>query len=198
MRSFVLLFIVTAWISGCATTGSHRTHGSVRGVIETATSLLGVERLRHQGKSYRSDCSGFVTAAYDATGVQLIRPGVDGVSATQMIFQTLKERGHLRSDSKLRPGDLVFFHNTWDRNKNRLRDDPFSHIGIVDSVKADGTTSFFHYASGRVKRSTMNLRHRNEARDPESGKTWNSTLRRGGGRVLAGQLFYRAGHPLSP
>ncbi len=191
-----MLFVLAVFFSGCATTRAHRSEGAVRSVIESATSLLGADRIRHRGKSYRSDCSGFVTATYAGTSVELLRPGVRGASATEMMFQTLKERGQLRPDSRLRPGDLLFFHNTWDRNKNGLRDDPFSHVGIVHTVDSDGTTSFFHYASGRVKRAVMNLRHPQEARNPDSGKTWNSAIRRGRGRVLAGQLFFRAGHPL--
>ncbi len=139
-----------------------------------------------------------MTAAFARAGVELITPGIGGVSGTESIYRSLKAEGNLRPSARIRPGDLLFFHNTWDRNKNGLRDDPFSHVGLVESIEDDGTITFFHFATGRVRRGAMNLRHPNEPRDPESGKTWNSAIRSGPGRVLTGQLFFRAGHPLEP
>jgi len=170
----------------------------VRTVLDTATYMLGQDRPTVDNRPYRADCSGFIEAAFSKTAVRLIATSASGGSSSEHMYRTLKEAGRLRADRKLRPGDLVFFHNTWDRNRNGLRDDLFSHVGLVDRVASDGTVSFFHFVSGRVTRGTMNLRHPGEARDPETGKTWNSPIRRGGGRVFAGQLFFRGGHPLDP
>ena len=96
----------------------------------------------------------------------------------------------------MRPGDLAFFHNSWDRNGNKLRDDRFTHVALVERVADDGTIRLLHFASGKVKRDVMNLRHKNTARDPDTGETLNSYLRRGGGKVLTGQLFFRFGRPV--
>ena len=197
-RLLSLLLLASLALGGCATTRGARKASPERDILDTATYLLGMERVRVRGRSYRSDCSGFVSAAFSGSAVELMRPGVNGVSATERMYRTLKERGALRPSSRLRPGDLLFFHNTWDRNNNGLRDDLFTHVALVEGVEADGTVTYFHFATGRVKRGVMNLKHQGEARDPESGKTWNSPLRRGRGRVLAGQLFFRAGNPLKP
>ncbi|MCO4768471.1 MAG: C40 family peptidase [Deltaproteobacteria bacterium] len=189
--------LCTLALAGCATTGrSGRPTGSLQRILDTATSLLGQSKVTVNKRPYRADCSGFVKAAFSPTNVQLISASAKGASGTELIYQTLRERRRLRGPGSIRPGDLLFFHNTWDRNKNRLRDDQFTHVALVSQVEPDGTVSYFHYASGRVKRGVMNLRHRDEARDPDTGKTWNSPLRVGGGRVLAGQLFFRVGRPL--
>ncbi len=196
MRS-VLLFVLIAVLGGCATTSRARQPKSpLEVMLDQARALLGQTTLMVEARSYRADCSGYVFAAFSAAGVDLIDPGARGTSGTELIYRTLQSRGRLRGAARLRPGDLLFFHNTWDRNGNRLRDDRFTHVAIVDSVDSDGTVGFLHFASGRVKRDLMNVRHRNTARDPDSGKTWNSSLRRGRGRVLAGQLFHHAGRPL--
>ena len=84
----------------------------------------------------------------------------------------------------------------WDRNGNKFRDDRFTHVALVEKVDPDGSIHITHYVSGRVKRDVMNLKHRSVARDPGSGKTWNSYLRKGGGKVLSGQLLFRLGRPL--
>lgn len=186
----------TTLLPGCATTRAHRGASPLRAVLDTATSLLGAERVRLGTTPYRADCSGFVTAAFDAAGVDLVSSAAGGVSMTERIYRSQKADGRIRRASSVRPGDLLFFHNTWDRNGNRLRDDRFTHIAVVGDVESDGTVTFFHFASGRVRRDVMNLRHRQTARDPESGREWNSPLRRGRGRVLSGQLFYRLARPL--
>lgn len=194
MRLASLLLCLT--LIGCATPASKRRQKSdLDRVIEQAIQLLGQREIRVGGQGFRSDCSGFVTAVYSAIDLPLIDPDEGGISGTHTLFRSLAKRGRIRRQN-LRPGDLLFFHNTWDRNGNRLRDDRFSHVAVVESVDADGTVHFVHFASGQVKRDVLNLQHRGVAKDPDTGKTWNSHLRRGRGRVLAGQLYFKAGRPL--
>ncbi len=164
-------------------------------MLDQAVRLLGQTSWRVNGRPYRADCSGFVTALYDGIDLAVADPGEQGLSGTHILFRSLAKRDRIRGRD-VRPGDLLFFHNTWDRNENRLRDDRFSHVALAESVADDGTVTLVHFASGVVKRDFMNLRHPNTARDPDSGRTWNSALRRGGGRVLTGQLFFKSGRPL--
>ncbi len=192
----LVLALALLLVGGCATTRHQRGRSPLRTVLDTATLLLGEERIRVGTTPYRADCSGFVTALFDAAGVPLHLPGASGVSMTERIYRSMRAQRRIRRAASVRPGDLLFFHNTWDRNGNSLRDDRFTHIAVVDRVEADGTVSFVHFASGRVRRDVMNLRHRGTARDPESGRMWNSTLRRGRGRVLSGQLFHGLARPL--
>jgi cell wall-associated NlpC family hydrolase len=141
------------------------------------------------GHTYRTDCSGLVSACYGEAGHPIDDELPPAESATEALW--LRFRRAAVGVAKVRAGDLAFFHNTYDRNGNGLRDDRFTHVALVASVDADGTVHFVHYASGEVRLDVMNLRHKADARDPRRGKVWNSYLRRGGGKVLAGQLFFR-------
>ena len=181
-------------LCGCATLGEQRRHrASVQSAVDAGLMMLGEERVKVGQKPYRSDCSGFVIACYDSVGKQLSDPSIEASSGTEILYRSLSRSGRVLRTRRPRPGDLAFFHNTWDRNGNGLRDDRFTHVAIVERVAEDGTIQFLHFAAGRVKRDVMNLRHPGQARDPQSGNTWNSYLRRGGGRVLSGQLFFRFG-----
>lgn len=157
--------------------------------------MLGRADIRQDGRPYRSDCSGFVEASYDSIRISLVDPTLRGVSGTHILFKSLAGRNRI-TGRRIAPGDLLFFHNTHDRNGNRIRDDRFTHVALAESVDDDGTVTFLHFASGKVKRDVLNLAHPNVARDPVSGRSWNSFLRRGGGRVLAGELFFKSGRPL--
>ncbi len=71
-----------------------------------------------------------------------------------------------------RPGDLVFFRNTYRKG--------LSHIGIVDSVE-DGTVTFVHRANKGIMRSRLDLRRPHD-------RSRNDILRKGPPRGLAGEL----------
>ncbi len=171
------------------------TDPDVRRVLDTALGLYGAEKLTVRGRPFRADCSGFVSACWYAAGRELVDGGAKGRSGTELIYWSLARRRGLVGRNAARPGDLVFFHDTYDRNGNGARDDTFTHVALVEMVDPDGTVHYTHHSSGNVKRGVLNPRHPNKARDPDTGKTWNSFLRRGRGDVLAGQLFYRFGRP---
>lgn len=195
---FVLLAVASAAAQGCATTAGarRRARQDVEAVLDQALEMMDAERVRVGHTLYRNDCSGFVDAVFDASGIELVDPGIEAVSGTEAIYRGLQRRGRILRGRTARPGDLAFFHNTWDRNGNKLRDDRFSHVALVERVGPDGAVGLVHFASGKVKRDVMNLRRPGVARDPLTGETVNSYLRRGGGRILSGQLFFRFGRPL--
>ena len=89
-------------------------------------------------------------------------------------------------------GDVVFFDNTYDRNKNHRLDDPLTHIAIVVAVDSDETVQMVHLGGSGITDLTMNVKHPTEHKSPE-GKLWNSYLRvnRKGESSprLTGQLF---------
>src|SRR5258708_12613964 len=58
-----------------------------------------------------------------------------------------------------RAGDIVFFHETYDRNRDGKRNDGLTHVGVVDSVKADGSLTFVHRMRSGIARSRLSLRH---------------------------------------
>src|SRR6266542_2553732 len=89
------------------------------------------------------------------------------------------------------PGDLVFFDDTYDRNRNGRADDRLTHVGIVEYV-VDGTVVFVHRGGRAVALGALDPRRPAEA--SADGRVLNSPLRAKGARaagvpVLAGALF---------
>jgi hypothetical protein len=90
-----------------------------------------------------------------------------------------------------RPGDLVFWHDTYDRDRDGRSDDRFTHLGIVEYV-ADGTVVFLHRGSRAVVRGAMTPGRPGQT--AAGDRLLNSTLRAKaraapGDRLLAGELF---------
>jgi hypothetical protein len=161
---------------------------SVEAVVERAVALLDSRSVQVDGQRWRADCSGFVTCAWSAAELDLTDPRFTHSSITTVIWRTMEDRG-LLVDEPAR-GDLVFFDDTTDRNNNGLRDDPLTHIGLVEELLQDGTVVFLHFGSGRVKRDRLSLDRRDRHTHPETDEVLNSYIRRGsGGERLAGQLL---------
>jgi hypothetical protein len=156
---------------------------------------------------FRGDCSGFVAAVYEAEGVPLRRfmsrvapRESSGVGAA---YQVARAHGSVFGGGGAwpAPGDLVFFHDTFDRNRNGRVDDPFTHIGIVERVE-DGSVTFLHRGGKGVARGKLTLDRPGVARDA-AGKALNTALRDKrpalpGAPVLAGQLFAAYGRVYPP
>ncbi|MBZ4418077.1 CHAP domain-containing protein [Myxococcus sp. RHSTA-1-4] len=154
-----------------------------------AKSWVGLSSLRTVSTTVNDDCSGLTQLAYRKPGLSLMPertlPGENGVKA---IYRKAGELGTL-SDTP-RVGDMVFFRDTHDRNKDGRLNDGLTHIGIVERVGADGTVTFVHRAGGGVKRGRFNLA-RPDARKDEKGHVLNDWLRRRDKRnrgYLAGEL----------
>lgn len=151
---------------------------------------------------FGADCSGFVAAVYEAEGLPLRRlmgrvapAETSGVAAA---FRVVETYGVVFGGGGEwpRPGDLVFFRNTFDRNRDGALDDPLTHMGVVERVE-DGTVTFLHRGAQAVSRATLTLERSGDARDPD-GRQLNSTLRDkrpriAGSPALAGQLFMAYG-----
>ena len=156
-----------------------------------------------RGRRYRADCSGFVAAVYHQAGIpfrEALHLGdEDAGSAVVALHRALASSGVLLGrEGRPLPGDLVFFRDTYDRNGDGRPDDPLTHVGVVERVRADGAVTFLHRGSRAVARGTLSLRHPSTERGP-SGQRWNSQLRaarpgdRPGTRYLAGELFVAYG-----
>lgn len=147
---------------------------------------------------FQDDCSGFVAAVYEAEGLPLRRlmsriapHESSGVAAA---YRAARAYGIVfgGGGSWPAPGDLVFFHDTYDRNRNRRLDDRFTHVGIVERIQ-DGSVTFLHRGDKAVARGTLTLAHAGAARGAD-GSVLNSLLRKKrpsfpGAQALAGQLF---------
>jgi probable lipoprotein NlpC len=150
---------------------------------------------RAQGELFGGDCSGFVQAVYAAEGIllrDLVRRAAPherlGVAAA---YAAVREHGRvLGAKERPAPGDLVFWHDTYDRNRNGKADDRFTHLGMIEHVEG-GTVHFLHRGSRGVARGVMTLSRPRDAMD--GARRLNTPLRsrshpvREGG--LAGALF---------
>ncbi len=167
---------------------------NVQKILRMAQSMVGqkTRRFSWNRRSYNADCSGFLSYLFARQNISLIDSSLarGERNMTKIIYKTMHSRKltHKRKIPKV--GDLVFFHNTFDRNRDRRENDPFTHIGIVERIDGGGTMQFIHYINPRfgVRRDKMNLLH---PRD----RTKNSYIRSRRrypsptGKYLTGELF---------
>lgn len=148
------------------------------------------------GERFNGDCSGLVAAVYAAEGLDLRgamqrAAPLERRGARAAWLAARARGGTFGAEATPAPGDLVFWHDTYDQNRNRKADDRLTHVGIVDRVEG-AAVHFIHRGGKGVARGVMTLARRHEATDAD-GRRLNSTLRarshpvrRGG---LAGELF---------
>jgi hypothetical protein len=148
-------------------------------------------------RRFNPDCSGFVEAVYQSEGIPLRalmeRTAPGERSAVRAAWRTVERYGNIAGAGvQPRPGDLVFFNHTYDRDRNGRLDERLSHVGVVEGVSGD-TVVFLHRGSHGVARGVMTLSRRDEARAGD-GRPLNSPLRVkrtawAGAPNLSGQLF---------
>ncbi len=151
-------------------------------VAQQAAGWVGVASLRRVDRRVPDDCTGLVRLAYRAAGIEL-----EGSAAT--MFELAQRRGavHRKTPS---PGDLVFFRETYDKNRDGRRNDGLTHVGVVESVDPTGTVTFVHRGQKGVARAKVNLRFP-RARHA-GGEVVNDYLRPREGKRrarLTGELF---------
>jgi len=186
--------VLVAVLSGCVTapvpSTEPKTPDDARfAVVRTAESLVGKKQFEWNGQRFNGDCVGFVRLVYAENGIDLYRMrGRSSASGVETVFEYVRHFGSIHQDSP-RPGDLVFFHDTYDRNRDGLVNDGLTHIGIVKGVESDGTVEVIHRVQRGVVRYRMNIAHPlDRTRD---GRVINDYLRRDhdGHSVTAGELF---------
>lgn len=158
-------------------------------IVERARSLVGTSSLRQVTRSVTDDCSGFVALVYRDAGIML------GGSVTEL-WRVLSEKKAVGSDLP-QPGDIVFFRETYDRNRDGRRNDGLTHVGIVEESADDGTVVFIHRGSKGVERSRFNVK------DPlthftSDGRLMNDYLRARSRQLrayLAGELYAGVASP---
>ncbi len=161
-------------------------------VLATARMLVGKSQVKVAGRPYPADCTGLVEAAYAQAGVSLRGSGKPGDNGVTALYRYAQTHGRVYWRGTPVPGDLVFFRETYDRNRDGRSNDGLTHVGIVDQVDADGTVTVIHRVKRGVVTYRMNLSQPRVARDPRTKKVINDTLRAPGpGKAFAltGQLF---------
>lgn len=105
---------------------------------------------RHLGHAFDGDCSAFVRRSYAEAGLAL--PTVPARSASESLYRAL------HPVRRPRPGDLAFFHDSFDRNGDGRGGDRFTHVALVEEV--DGAAvALIHRTSRGIERLSMNLSH---------------------------------------
>jgi cell wall-associated NlpC family hydrolase len=168
-------------------------------VLATARALVGKSQVVLNGRKYPADCTGLIEGVYAQAGVSFrgtLKPGDNGVTA---LYRHARARGRVYTEGRPVPGDLVFFRETYDQNRDGRRNDGLTHVGIVDAVDTDGTVTVIHRVRRGVVRYQMNLAHPHLPRNPKTGEVLNDFLRHPGPNrepVLTGQLFASFGSVL--
>lgn len=134
---------------------------------------------RQLGRAFAGDCSGFVLALLGRAGVAVaLRPARSRSESLFLSSRRVREP---------RPGDLAFFHDTYDRDRDGRANDPYTHVALVEEVK-DDIVLLLHRSSRGIERVRMDLRRPS---DPAS----NDPVRHArvadppGIRRLSGELF---------
>ncbi len=141
-------------------------------VVASANTLIGMapeSTVVVNGRTFVLDCIGTVSAIFWGMNIDVKkdfpRYGGDGVGR---LYRSLEARNALHHDLVPRPGDVIFWDNTWDANGDgRLDDDPLTHAGVVMSVDPDGTIHYVHeHVIKGVTVEAMNLQHPRDYYDP--------------------------------
>lgn len=163
-----------------------------------AASLVGhASGFEARGERFAADCTGFVEAVYALEGVPL-RPLMRAAAAGERTgvgaaYRAVQRYGTLFGGGGEwpAPGDLVFWRDTYDRNRNGKADDGLTHVGVVEYV-VDGTVVFVHRGTKGVARGAMTPDR--PAERSAGGVALNSPIRARNPRLagvpaLAGELF---------
>lgn len=165
-------------------------------LAKAAADFLGHVQVTVGKRQFPADCSGLIRGIYATQQVELYEGlgKLDGGNGVGRIYTHVVEHGRIHQGPAVHPGDLVFFHNTWDFNRDGRFNDPLTHVGVVEQVERDGTVVFVSRVSAGAERYRMNLQepHRHKTDD---GRVLNDYMRRrtpgdpSEAQYLAGQLF---------
>ena len=147
---------------------------AVSRALDTARSLMGHREIVVAGVRYGDGCTDLVRAAFTEAGQPL-----PGATDARALLAAAKERGAARR-FRPAPGDVVFLS---DRPGG-----PPEHVGLVESVSAEGTALVLHRTEYGVLRLRVNGGSPWKLRGA-SGRALNDVLVVGGGRVPAGRLL---------
>ncbi|MDH5719866.1 MAG: CHAP domain-containing protein [Spirochaetia bacterium] len=135
-----------------------------------------IKSVNIKGKTYRidKDCAYFVRAAYWLASDKQLDLYEDAIlsgavprnigSGVRLLAYYMKNK-HTYESRKARVGDIIVFDNTYDKNKNRKRDDYYTHVGIVTKIRNDGTIEFVHGNISRtIKKGYINFKYPSKSR----------------------------------
>ncbi len=135
-------------------------------------------RVSINGRVFVLDCIGTIAAIYWRMNMDVQKDfALYSGNGVSRLYHSLASQEVVHADSYPRPGDIVFWDNTWDANSDGNRsNDPLTHAGIVMSVDDDGTIQYVHaHLTRGVVIEVMNLLDPASAFDA-AGKRINNTM----------------------
>jgi hypothetical protein len=147
----------------------------VRRAIETAAALVGQKEIVVRGQAFGDGCVALIRAAYAEAGVPVPEAARDAEA-----LHAIARRNGMTRRGRPAPGDLVFLS---DRPGGAVE-----HVGLVESVSAEGTALVLHRTDAGVRRVHVNGGQAWKTR-AEGGRTLNDVVVVGGGRLPAGRLL---------
>ncbi len=130
-----------------------------RRLVKAAESLQGKSKLSFEGNTFPFDCTGTVLAAYYLAGHDLRKdfaryPG----NGVLRLYRMAEDKALLSNSPTPLPGDVLFWDNTYDRNRDGKWNDELTHAGIVVRIGEDGTVYYLHHHVTRgIVVEAMNL-----------------------------------------
>ncbi|MGB9622082.1 MAG: NlpC/P60 family protein [Brevinematia bacterium] len=164
-------------------------------IANIALSYVGKTKIMYNGKYYDFDCSGFVKFVLLSAGIDIdSKVNFFSFSKTVDYYNIFRSSGKLFKEGIVKPGDLVFFDNTYDRNGNKLFDDKLTHVGIVVGIDESTKSIFFVDKSrgNKVSLKSLNLAKRDVHKILVDGVSYeiNSYVRDDNlGKFLASSVF---------
>ena len=137
-----------------------------KALVKYAKSFDKHKRVK-KNKKFLNDCSGFVRSVYDKFNIELYdtkRNKKNGkwLNGTNVIYNFVQENGEIFKNKLPVMGDIIFFDNTTDRNRDGKVNDKFTHIAIVINVKSNGTVYYIHKSNRGINIQKLNLKYPNK------------------------------------
>lgn len=134
----------------------------------------------------------YVMANYRVNEVDLSKAAKNGKPSIGELYQYAFAKKLVYHRTTPSVGDLVFFHNTADRNGDGQWNDWHTLVGLVEAVDIDGnqTISVLTWREGGIKRIHLNLKYP-ELHKSRKGAVLNSQLRQnqGNDKGTAAKMF---------
>ncbi len=119
----------------------------------------------------------YAMAIYQVNGVDLTQASAKhSMPSIAELYQYAFEKKLVYQSNTPAIGDLVFFHNTIDRNRDGRWNDWHTLVGIVESIDSNQTISILIYRTDHIERISMNLKYP-ELDKNKKGQILNSQLR---------------------
>src|SRR5436305_623048 len=85
----------------------------------------------------------------DRASLPLVAQHADAQGA-RAVLADARARGYLYRNAWPAVGDIAFFHDTYDANRDGVRNDPITHAAVVADVQPDGTIVLISRMRGRL------------------------------------------------